>query len=384
MRLGQLQTRPGQLGAADGLDLLAQVRDDRPQRLPVRPGVEVAQLALDDRDRLGNLRACGDRAGVATACSSVPRSTRVDAGHVAGLDRRRHAQIHDDQRPPAPRRRRRLEMRRCVTTCTGASTAQKTASAAASDRAATRAPALSPATVEATASARSRVRLATTSRCTPSAAEVAGHLHAGGAGADDHDVAVGQRQLARRPAAPPPRPPTARRRRGRSRRGSGRRRAAPPAPRRAGTRRRRARPSSAARTWPRISASPSTSDSRPAQTRNRWVAAALPHRKPVIGRGPAAACENARVHGVVVEAAARAPVDLGAIAGGQHERLDAGGRRAGRAGAAAASASSECSASAPMPTRAMAHRDRAQGLQAGLRRAEATPRGRRRCRQAGN
>ena len=62
------------------------------------------------------------------------------------------------------------------------------------------------------------------------------------------------------------------------------------------------------------------------------------------------ACENVRVTVVVVEAAARAPVDLGAIAGRQHERLDAGGRRARRAARRRASASSECSASAPMPT----------------------------------
>ena len=88
-------------------------------------------------------------------------------------------------------------------------------------------------------------------------------------------------------------------------------------------------PSSAVRTWPRISASPSTSDSRPPHTRNRWWPRRGRSRQPVTARGPARRLrERARAR-LVVEATARAPIDLGAIAGGQHERLDAGGGEPG-------------------------------------------------------
>ena len=319
------ETGAGQLGAADGLDLLSQVRDDRPQRLPVRPGVEVAQLAFDHRHRLGNLRRAAielrghgllerasDRRGSRrprrparppAACSGPPSPAAARrASPPRPGDRRGSPRAPG--RPPRRRRRRRPP------------------AASGSDSS----PAVSPATVAATASARSRLRLATTRRPHAEPAEVTGHLHAGGAGADDARRGCRPAAVHAPPAAPPPRPPTARRPRARFRRGSGRRRAAPPAPRRAGTPPAPGEVSSAARTWPRISASPSTSDSRPAQTRNRWVAAALPHRKPVIGRGPAARLRERPRDGVVVEAAARAPVDLGAIAGGQHERLDAGAR----------------------------------------------------------
>ena len=59
---------------------------------------QVAQLALDDGDRLGNF------GGAAIEMTDAPLLQRAqvdadDAGDLAGLHGRRHAQVDDDQRP---------------------------------------------------------------------------------------------------------------------------------------------------------------------------------------------------------------------------------------------------------------------------------------------
>ena len=95
----------------------------------------------------------------------------------------------------------------------------------------------------------------------------------------------------------------------RFRRAPGGRCEAPPEPRRAGTAG-AGRRSIAARTWPRISASPSTIDSRPVQTRNRWRAAALPAQRDrgrrAASRARAARRQNAPRHRLVVARPSRA------------------------------------------------------------------------------
>ena len=79
--------------------------------LPVRPGVEVARLALDDRDRLGDFRAAAIQLP-GHRLLQRPHVHARDARHLAGLNRRRYAQTSTTiSGPAAPRRDRRMQRR---------------------------------------------------------------------------------------------------------------------------------------------------------------------------------------------------------------------------------------------------------------------------------
>ena len=130
--------------------------------------------------------------------------------------------------------------------------------------------------------------------------------------------------------------------------------------------------SNASRTWPRISPSPGTSESSPAATRNRWSAATRRRagRRPgarASASAPASSssARSARSTTLVV---AGCEVELGAVAGREHDRLGA---------SAAGCASSR--ASAPAPSRSTATRSRSSTGACGARprRARAS------CREVG-
>ena len=97
---GALQLRP-----ADGLYLAPQVRHERPQRVSACPGLEVLQLALDQRFDSWNLA----RPAIALPCHLLVQRAQIDVGdavHDTGFHRGRHAEVDEQQRTSGARGRR--------------------------------------------------------------------------------------------------------------------------------------------------------------------------------------------------------------------------------------------------------------------------------------